>query len=136
MKQKEITIKVYQEVDQNLLFSLIEQEGEDWKDYWKGDGKIRYQTALSNSIVYLLEGELLCGYIRCRDDDGFGIYVYDLLVDNKQRGKEFGRLLIEQVVNDYPTSDIYVMSSIDPYYEKLGYEKEGSIYSVVIPTQL
>lgn len=59
----------------------------------------RFQAeALDHSVNYLLfSGDELCGYIRCRDDDGFGVYVYDLLVDKTHRGKEFGRLLMEQV---------------------------------------
>jgi len=119
--------------DADQLFALIEREGENWKDYWRGEGKAKYLKALANSIVYLLfENENLCGYARCRDDDGYGVYVYDLLVDKRYRGKEYGRLLMEKVCKDFTNDTVYVMSDVNPYYEKLGYKKEGAIFTVKI----
>lgn len=131
MKEHNVIVKHYDTKEESQLFALIKQEGEDWKEYWDGIGRQKYQKALSNSISYVvLEDGKLCGYIRCRDDDGYGIYVYDLLVDSKYRGKEYGRMLIEQVGRDFPENPIYVMSDVDPYYQKLGYEREGSIFIV------
>ena len=126
-------IRKYESTDNDQLFALIEREGEEWKDYWLGDGKAKFQKALSSSIVYLLfEGEILCGFVRCRDDDGYGVYVYDLLVDKDHRGNEYGRLLMERVCTDFPESPVYAMSDVDPYYEKLGYEREGTVFVVKI----
>ena len=28
--------------DSDALFNLIEREGEEWKDYWRGDGRAKY----------------------------------------------------------------------------------------------
>ena len=124
-------IRLYTPEDADQLFALIEHEGDEWQDYWRGDGKAKYMKALSNSITYLLfEGETLCGYARCRDDDGFGIYVLDLLVDKEYRGNEYGRLLMEQVCHSFPGDVVYVTGDVYPYYEKLGYEVEGKIYIV------
>ena len=124
-------IKRYTPEDADWLFALIEREGEEWKDYWRGDGRIKYQNALGNCIVYLVfEDDTLCGYARCRDDDGFGIYVLDLLVDKEFRGKEYGRLLMEQACIDYSDDIVYVTGDVYPYYEKLGYDVEGKIYIV------
>jgi len=126
-----VVIRRYNPEDVILLFDLIEREGEEWKDYWYGDGKAKYQKALQNCIVYLaFEDGTICGYARCRDDDGFGIYVLDLLVDKQYRGKEYGRLLMEQVCRDFPGDDVYVTGDVYPYYEKLGYDVEGKIYIV------
>ena len=123
-------VRRYSPADADQLFALIEREGEEW-EYWQGDNKAKYQKALENSIVYLVfEGETLCGYVRCRDDSGFGIYVLDLLVDKAYRGKEYGRLLMEQACFDYPNDAIYVTGDLYPYYEKLRYEVEGKIYKV------
>ena len=84
-----------------------------------------------NSICYLIfEDETLCGFARCRDDDGFGVYVYDLLVDRDYRGKGYGHMLIAQACKDFPDSTVYAMSDVDPYYEKQGYERIGSIFRV------
>jgi ribosomal protein S18 acetylase RimI-like enzyme len=126
-----MTIRRYELHDETALFSLLEREGDEWQDYWKGDNRKKFTRALAGSIVYLIfDGKTLCGYARCRDDDGYGVYVYDLLVDKTHRGKEYGRLLMEQIYRDYSDVPVYVMSDVNPYYEKLGYEVEGSIFVV------
>jgi len=126
-----ILIRRYKLEDEEALFQLLEREGEEWKDYWQGTGRQKYQKALASSITYLLyEGSVLCGFARCRDDDGFGFYVYDLLVDKKHRGKEYGRMLMEQACHEFSNDTVYVMSDVNPYYEKLGYKKEGTIFIV------
>ncbi|MCL2076207.1 MAG: hypothetical protein FWH15_07190 [Betaproteobacteria bacterium] len=58
--------------------------------------------------------------------------MYDLLIGQKHRGKACGRLLMEKVCNDFPEDTVYVMSGIDPYYEKLGYVREGTIFVVEV----
>lgn len=134
MRNEGVCIRQYAPDDECILFSLIEREGEDWKDYWYQTGRDKYKRALSSSITYLLlSDETLCGYARCRNDDGFGVYVYDLLVDKDHRGMEYGRLLLEQICRDFPDDTVYVMSDVDQYYTKLGYQKEGSIFIVAAP---
>ena len=121
--------------DIDCLFALIEREGLEWT-YWQGDNRAKYQKALANCITYLVfEDDTICGYARCRDDDGFGVYVFDLLVDKLYRGKEYGRLLMEQVCRDFPSEAVYVTGGTDvySYYEdKLGYAEEGKVYTVKI----
>lgn len=124
-------VKRYSPANQDELYNLLKREGTEWKDYWQGEGWVKFQKALAGSITYvILEDGVLCGFARCRDDDGYGIYVYDLLVDKDYRGKEYGRLLMEQVCRDYPDDTVYVMSDVDTYYSKLGYQKEGTIFIV------
>jgi len=126
-----MVIRKYTPEDESRLFDLIEREGEEWQSYWRGDGKAKYRKVLASSIVYVLfENESLCGYVRCRDDDGCGLYIYDLLVDQKHRGKSYGKFLMEKVCIDFPNDTVYAMSDVDPYYEKLGYEKAGTIFVV------
>jgi hypothetical protein len=36
----------------------------------------------------------------------------------------------KKVCQDFPNQPVYVMSDVDPYYEKLGYRREGSIFEV------
>jgi len=125
------TIRRYTTADEGILFPLIEAEGEEWRDYWQGEGRGKYAKALTNSICYLIfEDETLCGFVRCRDDDGFGMYVYDLLVDRNHRGKGYGGMLIAQACKDFPDSAVYAMSDVDPYYEKQGYERIGTVFRV------
>ncbi len=124
-------IRKYAPGDEFRLFELMQEEGPDWQCYFRETAKEKYVQALERSITYIAcKGAMLCGYVRCRDDDGFGIYVYDLLVKPTARGRGIGRKLMERVCADYPDDTVYVLSGVDKYYEKLGYCREGSIYKV------
>jgi GNAT superfamily N-acetyltransferase len=119
--------------DETLLFDLLVDEGDDWSDYHGSTGRSKYTKALETSITYIAYVEnIVCGYARCREDDGFGVYVYDLLVRKSFRGNQLGKMLMEQVYIDFPDQPVYVMSDVDSYYEKLGYRREGSIFEVKI----
>lgn len=123
-------IRPYQKGDTEELFAMMEKEP-DWDEYCNEKNKENYLRAIQTSITYLLfEEEKICGYARCREDDGFGVYVYDLLVDVNCRGKNYGRYLMEQACKDFPEQTVYVMSDVDPYYKKQGYQKEGTIFIV------
>ena len=124
-------IKKYSKAYESLLFDLIADEGDEWIDYHGSTGRDKYIKALESSITYIAcDGTLVCGYIRCREDDGFGVYVYDLLVRKSYRGKQIGKILMERACQDFPEQVVYVMSDVDRYYEKLGYRREGSIFEV------
>lgn len=111
---------------QNFL-SLIKFEGEEWEDYLDP----KHQTALENSITYVAYQEhSLCGYCRSITDAGLYLWVIDLLVDKAHRGRSIGKQLLERNNLDFPNRDVYVLSDVDPYYEKLGYHKEGSVFKV------
>ena len=74
-------IKKYSEVDESLLFDLLVDEGDEWIDYHGPAGRDHYIKALESSITYIACDEtIVCGYVRCREDDGFGVYIFDLLV--------------------------------------------------------
>ena len=74
-------IRQYSKVYETLLFDLLIDEGDDWIEYHGPAGRSKYVKALESSITYIAYHEnLVCGYARCREDDGFGVYVYDLLV--------------------------------------------------------
>lgn len=124
-------IKKYSKTDESSLFDLLANEGDEWIDYHGAAGRDKYIKALETTITYLAcDQTLVCGYVRCREDDGFGVYIYDLLVRNSYRGRQIGKSLMERVCQDFPDQPVYVMSDIDPYYEKLGYRREGSIFEV------
>ena len=130
-------IKRYTKNDEASLFELLKNAGEEWVGYYGEGQQDKYKTVLGSSITYVAyEADVLCGYCRCRNDDGYGIYVYDLLVDKKHRGKSYGRLLMERVSADFPEDAIYVMSDVDKYYEKQGYQRIGSIFEVSIPSKI
>lgn len=125
-------IRVYNQLkDEDNIMKIIEAEGEEWSCYSDKNVSDKYRFALRNSITYVAyENGELCGYSRSLNDCGFYIYVCDLLVSQKFRGKDIGKKLLELVKNDFTNHKIYVMSDVDKYYEKLGYKKEGSIFEV------
>lgn len=124
-------IKKYGKTDESLLFDLLVDEGDEWIDYHGPNGRDKYIKALESSITYIAcDNTLVCGYVRCREDSGFGVYIYDLLVRKSYRGRQIGKALMERVCQDFPDQPVYVMSDVDPYYEKLGYRREGSIFEV------
>jgi len=130
INDKHVYITKYSSHHENDIFDLMRREGEEWEGYW-GSNRKKYKNALESSITYLLYNDTqLCGFARCRNDDGFGLYIYDLLVDQKHRGNEYGQLLMDQVCEDFPDDIVYVMSDVDVYYQKLNYKKEGSIFIV------
>ena len=125
-------IRVYRKADdEDKVMKIIENEGEEWQCYSSDNTSEKYRAALKNSITYVAyEGNVLCGYSRSFNDCGFYIYVCDLLVTAKHRGKNIGRKLMECICDDYPNQIVYVMSGVDEYYSKQGYEREGSIFQV------
>lgn len=127
-------IRKYIHSDEQALFELMREE-EAWSCY-DYEQKPKYINALNTSVTYvIIEDNLLCGFIRCRDDSGFGIYILDLLVQKKYRGRQFGRHLIEKIVKTYPNDIVYVTSGVDEYYEKLGCKREGTVFEVHLRLQ-
>ena len=116
-----LKIKRYEAGDEAALFGLMRSEGEEWGDYTRDAGAVsKYKTALGNSTVYVgYDGGTLCGFIRAKDDDGYGVYIYDLLVHKDYRGNGYGRLMMERVCADFEGSTVYVMSDIiEEAYQK------------------
>lgn len=128
LKTMKLQIRKYNPtLDYENLIKLIQSEGKEWEDYLDPS----YRIALESSITYVaVTGEELCGYSRSIHDSGLFIWVIDLLVDKHRRGFSIGKNLMECILIDYPDKDVFVMSDVDEYYEKLGYEKEGSIFKV------
>jgi len=124
-------IRYYSKADEEALFDLLMNEGDEWIDYHSENGCSKYVKALESSITYIACDEnLVCGYARCREDDGFGVYIYDLLVRKTYRGRKIGKSIMDRICQDFPDQPVYVMSDVDSYYEKLGYIREGSIFRV------
>ncbi len=119
------------ERDEEKLMQMINDE--DGWDYAEDDKIEKYKKALQESISYVAyEKDELCGFSRSMDDAELYIFVLDLLVKPIRRGKDIGKLLMEQLCIDYPDRTVFVLSDVDPYYEKLGYQKEGSIFQVKV----
>ena len=126
-----MTIRPYTAADQAAMFAMLREEGDEWADYWGEAGCELYAQKLLEGFVLVAydKGEL-CGYVSARDDHGFEVVVYDLLVRPFYRGKCIGRALLDGVVAAFPGKGIYVMSDADGYYEKQGYQKAGTLFEV------
>ena len=117
--------------DEDKLMKMIEDEGKEWTCYSDNSVSDKYRLALENSITYVAyEGDCLCGYSRSINDCGFYVYVCDLLVLPKCRGRKIGRKLMECLYAEYPNHIVYAMSDVDEYYKKQGFKLEGSIFEV------
>jgi len=114
-----ITIKNYNEsTDAESLFALMHLE-DDWGDYLSDDGNQRYKIALKQSTTFVLyEGDNCCGFIRVKDDFGFWVNIYDLLVGKLHRGKNYGKMLIEHVCKTFEGCSVCTLSDVDGYYTK------------------
>lgn len=115
--------------DEPALLDLLRSEGDEWADYHRDTAFPHYRTALATSCTCVLYvGDALLGFIRVRDDDGYGVYVYDLLVHAAHRGHAYGRALLDAVRQDFPGADLYVMSDNDPYYESIAHHRIGTVF--------
>jgi len=127
----DLKIRRYSKADDKDLFDMIRKEGNEWRDYWGPETIDRFRDVLKDSEVFLAcDGDGMCGYVRCRRDGVFGIYICDLLVTEAKRGNNIGRALIDHVCSVFPDEAVYVMSDIDGYYRKQGYSEKGRIFTV------
>lgn len=129
-----MTIRRYQSGDFDRVMALMEDEGEEWACYWRGDAREKYRRMLDASVTFLcFKGDALCGFARNLLDGDLYVYVCDLLVGKAFRGQGIGRALMGQCYVEYPESEVFVMSDVDAYYEKQGYVREGSVFWVSRP---
>jgi len=115
--------------DDDRLFAMMREEGEEWIVYHGEEGARNYRAALSSSTTLVAwEGEEALGFLRARDDDGVGVYVYDLLVRKAFRGRSIGRRLLDRLADDHPGVPLHILSDADGYYEKQGFTRVGSVF--------
>jgi hypothetical protein len=127
----DLKIRRYSKDDDNDLFDMICREGDEWKDYWNSENIDRCRDVLNDSEVFVAhDKDGMCGYVRCRRDGVFGIYIYDLLVTGAKRGNNTGRALIDHICSVFPDETVYMMSDIDEYCRKQGYPEKGRIFTV------
>jgi ribosomal protein S18 acetylase RimI-like enzyme len=123
------SILKYQKKHELELMSLLEKEP-DWSSFLSNDAIDKFKEALLESETFLYESEgNICGYLRALVD-GFGIYISELYVAPQYRGGGFGSELLEKIKQEHPNQDVYVLSDEDVYYEKLGYQRVGSVFQL------
>jgi ribosomal protein S18 acetylase RimI-like enzyme len=123
------SILKYQKEHELELISLLGKEP-DWSSFLSDDAIDTFKKALLESETFLCESKgNICGYLRALVD-GFGIYISELYVAPQYRGSGFGSELLAKVKQEHPNQDVYVLSDEDTYYEKLGYQRVGSVFQL------
>lgn len=103
----------------------------NWDIFTNDDAIDNYKKSLNESITYVCyHNEDFCGYLRAFLDDGFAIYISELYVVPEWRNRMIGRSLVAQVKMDFDRLSVYALSDEDAYYEKLGYNKIGSVFKI------
>ena len=118
----------YQKEHELELIALLEKEP-DWSSFVSAQAVDTFKEALLDSETFLCEDEdNICGYLRALVD-GFGVYLCELYVAPQYRGNGYGSELLAKVKQEHPNQDVYVLSDEDVYYEKLGYQRVGSVFN-------
>ncbi|MFY0665088.1 MAG: GNAT family N-acetyltransferase [Natronospirillum sp.] len=119
----------YDKNHESELLALLIMEP-DWNSFTNEGSIGAFKEALSSSETYVcvINGKV-CGYLRAIVD-GFGIYVSELYVGPHYRSNGYGKELLSKLKQAYPDQDVYVLSDEDLYYEKLGYERVGSVFQL------
>jgi len=128
-----IKIHPYSPEYTDQFFAMLEREGDEWADYWRGENRAKYENVIANCTVFLgFSGDKLVGYVRVRDDGTGSMFIMDLLVDRTYRKRGYGRLFMEHVKAASSDCDVYVLGATEVYdfYEKCGYTEEGKVYKL------
>lgn len=120
------TIFRYDKKHETELISLLKAEP-DWTSFTEEESIGEFQNALLGSETYICKSSGdVCGYLRAIVDS-FGIYVSELYVALHHRQHGHGKALLRELKRAHPEQDVYVLSDEDPYYEKLGCKRVGSV---------
>ncbi len=119
----------YRKEHEQELLALLGAEP-DWRSFLSGDAIDAFRKALLESETFLYQSQdSICGYLRALVD-GFGTYVSELYVAPQYRGNGIGAQLLAKVKQEHPNQEVYVLSDEDPYYQKLGYKRVGSVFQL------
>lgn len=119
----------YDKPHESELIALLKSEP-DWNSFTGPDSINAFKNALltSETYVYKIESKI-CGYLRALVDE-FGIYVSELYISPSHRKNGYGKELLKMIKQKHPNQEVYVLSDEDPYYERLGYKRVGSIFQL------
>lgn len=99
------------------------------RSYWaKGRSKDRIIKSIENSHCYgVYLNDKMIGFARVITDYATFSYLCDLYIHEKMRGKGYGKILVETIINDPTVSDVKYMTLFTKDAHKL-YEKYGFDY--------
>ena len=119
----------YDKTYESELIALLKKEPE-WNSFTRTGTIDVFKSALLSSQTYICKSQSeVCGYIRALVD-GLGIYVSELYVAPAFRSNGYGKNLLKELKQDHPDQVVYVLSDEDPYYEKLGCKRVGSVFQL------
>ncbi|MEH7011666.1 GNAT family N-acetyltransferase [Neobacillus niacini] len=118
----QIHIRQYEESDFNRIQELNQEErwinlvekNEDTKEAWRNSNV---------SYVAEAEGDGVVGYIRGFTDTRITLYICELLIGKKYRGRGIGKDLLQYVHRSYPKTrmEMLASSTSHTFYEGQGY---------------
>ncbi|MBU1420844.1 MAG: GNAT family N-acetyltransferase [Proteobacteria bacterium] len=120
----------YKREHEDTVISAIKKDS-NWDIFTNGRAIGNYRKRLLESITYVCyDNGAFGGYLRALPDDGFAIYISELFVVPELRSRTIGRTLIAKTKMDFRHLTVYAFSDEDAYYEKLGYQKVGSVFEI------
>ena len=77
----------------------------------------------SYTKVFVYEGSELIGFGRAISDGEFQSAIYDVAVVPEAQGKGIGKIILENILNNLPDSNIILYSNpgMEGFYKKLGF---------------
>lgn len=118
------------DIDFNEVVSILKECGMGYFDAEKH--KISFSN--SQSKVFLFDNEKLIGIGRAICDTIKSGAIYDIAVLPSYQGYGLGKIIIETLINKYPTCNyiLYANPNKIGFYEKLGFDimKTGMAYFV------
>ena len=123
-------ISTYKPEYEQKILAAISQDP-DWDIFTNENTINSYKAALKNSVTYIChQDDELLGYARAILDEDTAVYISELFVVPEWRNQTIGRSLIERIKVDFTELTVYALSDEDAYYEKIGYEKIGSVFLI------
>lgn len=120
----------YERKHEDAVIAAI-KEDPNWDMFTNAGAIDNYRKRLQESITYVCyEGGMFSGYLRALLDNGVALYISELFVVPEMRNRKIGRALITKAGTDFRNIAVYALSDEDAYYEKLGYEKIGSVFKI------
>ena len=98
---------------QHIISSCIK---EGWQSMYSTKKDEYRMSLLTSDTLVAYDEKNYCGYIRCITDKAFTIFCCELIVVPEYRRHGIGTLLIDSVINVYPSCRMDLISDNDDFY--------------------
>lgn len=116
-----IHIRPYQPEDYPSIKELNQMEG--WNNLVEKEEDTKKAWDHSNIAYVVTVEEKIVAYVRGMTDQAITLYICEILVSEKVRGKGVGQNLLAYIHAKYPTTRMEMLASTTShtYYEQLGF---------------